>query len=205
MGVRQVEVATHPGCGLERHAPRPYARTVRRSDAERLAQGTQGPAAEQAQGSAPALAEQLGNRGFTQALARMADGEGILADGTVHPEVAATIAAHRGRGSAIPAPIAERAEQALGAPVDDVRIHTDATANALARAVSARAFAVGRDVYFAQGEYRPGTPSGDGLLAHELAHTEQQRSAPAGGPLVVSQPGDALERDADVIARDLLA
>jgi hypothetical protein len=175
---------------------------VRSSDAERLVQGTQR-VEEQAAAPAPGLAEQLGNRGFT-ALARMADGEGILADGTVHPEVAATIAAHRGRGSAIPSEIAQRAEQTLGGPVDDVRVHTDATANALARAVSARAFAVGRDVYFAQGEYRPGTTGGDELLAHELAHTEQQRNAPAGGPLLVSQPGDALERDADAIARGLL-
>jgi hypothetical protein len=153
--------------------------------------------------AARALNEQIGNRAFTHALARMADGEGILEDGTVHPTVAATIAAQRGRGAALPTPMAERAAQALGGPVDDVRIHTDATANALARAVSARAFAVGRDVYFAQGEYRPGTSSGDQLLAHELAHTEQQRHAPASGPLMVSQPGDALERDADAVARGL--
>jgi uncharacterized protein DUF4157 len=28
-------------------------------------------------------------------------------------------------------------------------------------------------VYFAQGEYQPGTKDGDALLAHELAHTVQ--------------------------------
>ena len=38
----------------------------------------------------------------------------------------------------------------------------------------------------------------------QVAHTEQQREAPVTGPLVVSQPGDALEREADSIARGAL-
>jgi Domain of unknown function (DUF4157) len=88
--------------------------------------------------------------------------------------------------------------------VDDVRVHTDSTADALARSVSARAFATGTDIFFAQGEYRPGTAAGDQLIAHEVAHTEQQRGAPSVGPLTVSNPGDALEREADSVARDLL-
>jgi hypothetical protein len=175
---------------------------VRRSDADRPAHELAEPQAQHAH-AAP-IAAQVGNRGLAATLARMASGEGILADGTVHPEIASTLAAHRGRGVAVPSEIAAKAADKIG-PVDDVRIHTDATAHALARAVSARAFAVGRDVYFAQGEYQPGTKDGDALIAHELAHTEQQRGAPAGGPLVVSQPGDQLERDADAVASDLLA
>ena len=63
--------------------------------------------------------------------------------------------------------------------------------------MSARAFTTGTDVFFASGEYRPGPSSGEELLAHELAHVVQQRGAPTSGPLVVSQPGDALEVDAD--------
>ena len=156
--------------------------------------------------AAPAarLASQIGNQGFTQAISRMRDGEGILANGTVHPDVEATIAARRGRGSPLPGPLADRFAGALGGPVDDVRVHTDATADALARSVSARAFATGTDIFFAHGEYRPGTPAGDELIAHEVAHTEQQRGAPTVGPLTVSQPGDALERKADDAVRDLL-
>ena len=43
--------------------------------------------------------------------------------------------------------------------LSDVRVHTDDTADKLNRSVSARAFATGTDVYFAQGEYSPGSAS----------------------------------------------
>jgi hypothetical protein len=84
-----------------------------------------------------------------------------------------------------------------------VRVHTDDTAAALNRSVSARAFATGTDVYFGPGEYRPGSAEGDKLLAHELAHVVQQRGAPSSGPLQVSSPGDAVEREADAVAEGL--
>ena len=48
-----------------------------------------------------------------------------------------------------------------------------------------------------KGEYSPGSADGDKLIAHELAHVVQQRGASASGPLTVSQPGDAMEREAD--------
>jgi uncharacterized protein DUF4157 len=150
------------------------------------------------------LASQIGNRGFSQVVSRMRDGDGILPGGTVHPDVEATIAAQRGRGASLPDGLAGRLAEALGGSVDDVRVHTDATADALARSVSARAFATGTDIFFARGEFRPGTPAGDELIAHEVAHTEQQRGAPSVGPLTVSNPGDALELEADSVARDIL-
>ena len=84
-----------------------------------------------------------------------------------------------------------------------MRVHTDDHAGALARAVSARAFTVGSDIFFAPGQYNPGTSSGNELIAHEVAHVAQQRGAPAGGPLTVSQPGDAMEREAEAVARDV--
>ena len=92
-----------------------------------------------------------------------------------------------------------RARQSLG-DLSDVRVHTDDTADKLNRSVSARAFATGTDVYFARGEYSPGSATGDKLIAHELAHVVQQRGAGASGPLTVSQPGDAMEREADAVA-----
>ena len=71
------------------------------------------------------------------------------------------------------------------------------------RSVSARAFTVGNDIFFGPGEYRPATPAGRELLTHELVHVVQQRGAPRSGPLTVSQPGDALEREAEDVARDM--
>ncbi|HZD10848.1 MAG TPA: DUF4157 domain-containing protein, partial [Candidatus Binatia bacterium] len=65
-------------------------------------------------------------------------------------------------------------EQAFGAEFGSVRVHTDARADALNRAVGARAFTTGRDVFFRAGEYSPRSRSGQELLAHELTHTIQQ-------------------------------
>jgi hypothetical protein len=56
----------------------------------------------------------------------------------------------------------------------DVRLHTDARAAESARAVNAKAYTVGRDIVFADGQYSPHTNAGRELLAHELAHTIQQ-------------------------------
>ena len=50
-------------------------------------------------------------------------------------------------------------------------------ANEAAEAVGAKAFAVGRSVYFGAGAYEPGSTRGRELLAHEVAHTVQQRGA----------------------------
>jgi hypothetical protein len=148
-----------------------------------------------------ALHGAAGNRGTARALARWAEGDGIGADGVVHPDVQAAIAAARGAGRPLEHRSASRLGDAYGDSLGDVRVHADGRADALAGAVAARAFTVGRDIFFAAGEYRPGTPSGDELLAHEVAHVVQQRGAPDTGPLQVSQPGDALERDAEAAAR----
>jgi hypothetical protein len=148
------------------------------------------------------LASNMGNRGFTQLVARFADGEGIMSGGLVHPDVEAAIAASRGGGRALDRSVSRTIGSGLG-DVSDVRVHTGENAAALARAVSARAFTVGNDIFFGAGEYRPGTPGGNQLIAHEAAHVVQQRGAPMAGPLTVSQPGDALEREAEALAHDV--
>jgi hypothetical protein len=201
-------VACLPDAPLPPRLTGPYARPVAETDFDREHVETHRarPVVEPPEQEPPAsrLASQIGNRGFTQVVSRMRDGEGILPGGTVHPDVEATIAARRGRGAPLPDALANKFSAGLGGSLGDVRIHTDATADALARSVSARAFATGTDIFFAQGQFRPGTPDGDELIAHEVAHTEQQRGAPSVGPLTVSNPGDALEREADSVARDLL-
>lgn len=60
----------------------------------------------------------------------------------------------------------------------DVRIHTDSVAADSANALRARAYALGRDIVFGAGQYRPHTETGRRLIAHELTHTIQQRSVP---------------------------
>jgi hypothetical protein len=140
----------------------------------------------------------VGNRAFGGSLSR-SPGAGILPSGEVHPEVQSAINASRGAGASLDQGVTDRLSPSLG-DLSDVRVHTGAAADALNTAVAARAFATGTDVYFAEGQYKPNTSDGDKLIAHELAHVAQQRGAPTSGPLTVSEPGDALEREADDVA-----
>ena len=144
------------------------------------------------------LASSVGNQAFG-AIARQ--GAGILPDGRAHPDVEQTIASTRGSGQGLSSSLQERFGGGLGDSLSDVRVHTDDTADALAGSVSAKAFTTGNDVYFAKGEYNPGSEQGNHLLAHELSHVVQQRGAPTSGPLQVSMPGDSLETQADEAAK----
>jgi len=170
-------------------------------DPDRLAEHEQvrAPEPEQADPAAPLyeLASNVGNQAFSSTVAREASG--ILPTGEVHPAVQSQISSTRGGGSSLDSGVAERFSGSLG-DLSDVRVHTDDNADKLNRSVSARAFATGTDVYFAKGEYSPGSSDGDRLIAHELAHVVQQRGAASSGPLTVSQPGDALESEADSVA-----
>jgi hypothetical protein len=87
-----------------------------------------------------------------------------------------------------------------GHTLRDVHVHTDDEAGLLTRAMESRAFAVGSDLFFAPGEYRPGTKAGDHLLAHELAHVAQTGGGCDTGSLTVSRPGDAIEIEAENVA-----
>lgn len=121
-----------------------------------------------------------------------------LRDGAAPPVHAPPRAVQRalGPGSPLPADARRRMEAGFGEHFGDVRVHTDAAAGRLAGGLSARAFAVGQHIAFAPGRFEPGTIRGDLVLAHELAHTLQQRGAgAAAGAPARESPG--LERAAD--------
>lgn len=81
----------------------------------------------------------------------------------------------------VPLPEGERRhfERRLGADLSAIRVHTGLGAGQAARAVGARAFAWGTNLFFGPGEYQPHTASGRRLLAHEVAHTLQADAGPA--------------------------
>ena len=174
-------------------------------DQQWISERTAGSAGQEAvpESAAPleAFASTIGNRAFSAMVAR--DGSGILPGGVVHPAVESAIAARRGAGGGLDTGAQSRLSEAFGDTFEDVRVHTDPAADDLARSVSARAFTTGSDVFFASGEYRPGSSDGDSLLAHELTHVIQQRGATASGPLQVSSPGDSIEVAADAAAAEL--
>jgi hypothetical protein len=118
--------------------------------------------------------------------------------------VESLIERQHGGGHLVNERVRERMEPLTEDSLRNVRVHEDSVADTLARSVQARAFTTGRDLFFARGEYRPGTPAGDGLLAHELAHAAQQYGCPTSGPLSVTEPGDRFERDAERTAREAI-
>jgi len=75
-------------------------------------------------------------------------------------------------------------EPRLGSDLSGVRVHRDAAAAASARAVGGLAYTVDSDIVFASGRYAPATSVGRRLLAHELTHVLQPRTATeVSGPL----------------------
>jgi Domain of unknown function (DUF4157) len=78
-------------------------------------------------------------------------------------------------GAPIPADIRAYLEPRFGHDFSHVRVHDNAVAAAAARSINSRAFTLGANIAFAQGEYAPRTAQGRRLLAHELAHVIQQR------------------------------
>jgi hypothetical protein len=106
-----------------------------------------------------------------------------------------------GPGRALDGDVRSRMETAFGARFGSVRIHDDAEAAALSSDLNARAFTVGQHVAFGGGEYRPGNPVGDALLAHELAHTLQQ-PAVARGAAPARAPEPEVEGEADAAAAE---
>jgi hypothetical protein len=86
----------------------------------------------------------------------------------------------RAPGNELEPQVRDFMEAGFGADLGHVRVHTDARAAASARALGARAYTVGRDIVFADGEFAPGSSKGMHLIAHELAHTIQQGSASQG-------------------------
>ncbi|QOV40058.1 DUF4157 domain-containing protein [Streptomyces ferrugineus] len=111
-----------------------------------------------------------------------------------------------GAGQPLDAGVRRELEEQLGHDLGSVRLHTDRDAAALTGMLGADAVAVGRDIFFGEGQYQPGTEQGRALLAHELLHTIQQPFT--SGPLTagrdlgqVSAPHEAAERAAEDTAQ----
>ncbi|BAN01347.1 eCIS core domain-containing protein [Ilumatobacter coccineus] len=98
------------------------------------------------------------------------------AGGTVDNDTDRAIQSSRGGGSALPVEARAKMEHAFGADFGQIRVHQGARAAELSDRIQAKAFTVGRDVYFRDGMPDVGTASGQHLLAHELTHTIQQGS-----------------------------
>ncbi|MEV5674938.1 DUF4157 domain-containing protein [Streptomyces sp. NPDC052179] len=112
-----------------------------------------------------------------------------------------------GAGQPLDLSVRRELEERLGHDFGRVRLHTDPDAGALTEMLGADAVAVGQDIFFREGTYRPGTADGQRLLAHELLHTVQNPhglgALRAGRDLgAVSLPQQAMEREAEAAAQE---
>lgn len=122
---------------------------------------------------------------------------------SVSPAVEARIKSRHGGGRSLPASERSFFESRMGTSFASTRIHTDAEASRLASRIQARAFTIGNDVFFANGEYHPNQAAGRHLLAHELTHVLQQTGASNAQdvtgrvppPLVQRAAGDPVDVD----------
>jgi hypothetical protein len=120
--------------------------------------------------------------------------------GPLDSGIAQRIEADRGGGAPLPMAVREPLQEQLGADLGATRVHTDATADGLARSVRATAFTTGSDIFFSSGSYQPGTSAGRELIAHEAVHVVQQSGGVARAATTVSDPADATETEAHRLA-----
>ncbi|WP_242040958.1 DUF4157 domain-containing protein [Leptolyngbya sp. FACHB-261] len=124
------------------------------------------------------------------------------------PALERSVSQARGSGQTIPDSLCQPMERAFGADFGGVRVHLDAQADRLNRSLQARAFTTGQDIFFRQGEYKPGTIGGQTLIAHELTHVLQQSrtTGPAyllrktAGEVMTEKANQWLSTDADLKA-----
>jgi hypothetical protein len=122
----------------------------------------------------------------------------------VAPWVEKALRQSKGKGSPVPDPVRTSMESRFGADFSPVRLHTGGEADKMNRAVSAEAFTHGKDIFFREGRFRPGTKAGDKLLAHELTHVIQQ-SGGIDRMAVIHNPQDDNEKQAAQTAYDTAA
>ncbi|MFD0308980.1 DUF4157 domain-containing protein [Streptomyces sp. NPDC127119] len=114
-----------------------------------------------------------------------------------------------GAGQPLDVGVRRELEEQLGHDLGRVRLHTGRDAGQLTELLGADAVAVGQDVFFREGAYRPGTADGQRLLAHELLHTVQNPDGlgalRAGRDLgAVSLPHQPIEQEAESAAQTLV-
>ncbi|MBK7538218.1 MAG: DUF4157 domain-containing protein [Myxococcales bacterium] len=116
--------------------------------------------------------------------------------------------AELGPGQPLDATTQRRMAEGLGADVSSARLHTGALAHSKAEQHQAVAFAVGPNIVLGARAPQLDSPAGQALLAHELAHTLQQRDAAQDAHArrrPIAPESAAAEQDADQAGAQALA
>ncbi len=134
------------------------------------------------------------SRGSAPLVARRRTAGTAAAPGTAVPQSVAEVLASPGRP--LDPGTQERMARTTGDDLSAVRIHDDGLAVRASADVHTAAWTVGNHIAFADGAFRPATPAGDRLLAHELAHVTQQRRT--GLPMLARSVNDWLQSSRSV-------
>ena len=116
----------------------------------------------------------------------------------VSDSLSQSIQSSKGGGSSLDGGTQTFMSDRFGTDFGNVKVHTDGEAVQMNRELNAKAFTVGRDVYFNEGQYQPGSSGGKHLLAHELTHVVQQNG------LLQRQTSDAPANEEMDISAELL-
>ncbi|WP_167088122.1 eCIS core domain-containing protein [Massilia frigida] len=182
---------------IERYATRPLSSMMRLIQAF-----ARPPAGADAHGLIAAVSERarIVARRIGQRQGPLAQAMTESRDATLPSHEPSVIRAQLGSGRTLDRSTRANMEGSFGTSFGSVRVHDDSPAARFNSVLGARAFTVGQDIAFAAGQYRPGTTTGDLLIAHELAHTVQQGSGrPQQSMGAAAQ--EELERQADRAAQ----
>lgn len=114
--------------------------------------------------------EKLQRKPLASFIQRRESSAGTIASDSVSNQINAS----KGKGSSMDKNTQSFMQSRFGADFSDVKIHTGGEAIQMNRELNAKAFTVGNDIYFSEGQYNPDSSDGRHLLAHELTHVMQQ-------------------------------
>jgi hypothetical protein len=92
------------------------------------------------------------------------------------------------KGNPLPAQTNSFFSSRMGYDFSNVKVHTDKNAADSAKGINAKAYTIGNDIVFNEGQFNAESGEGRKLLAHELAHVIQQNG---------NEKGDSLQRQSE--------
>lgn len=116
--------------------------------------------------------EHIQRKSFSSFIQRKDTSAGAVASESISNQINSS----RGNGSVMDTDTRSFMESRFGSDFGNVKIHTNKEALQMNRELEAKAFTVGKDIYFNEGQYQPNSDDGRRLLAHELTHVVQQNS-----------------------------
>ena len=133
-------------------------------------------------------------------ISRKISGGGGSSGIAVSQQMESQLSQLQGGGRQMPEGLRNMMESGFGQDFSQVRLHTDNEAASMSSSIHAKAFTLGNDIYFNQGQYSPNTSEGQRLVAHELTHVVQGTGKVGRAP----QATESEEQGASTTAGDVV-